>query len=186
VTIQLDIPMPPAIARLERDHRGYPVSYTTHRRADGTPVLGKVDWPRQVWCHELSLCSICGEDLPPSENWFVGGSGCAFHPLGNFTDPPMHGECAEYALRTCPFLAAPSYGRLNAGEPRPNIFLALMATRYRFREPNKYRPRRPYKLATWWSEGRQIEDPAEILRRVRGWENSCAVAQFLGVPEPLL
>jgi hypothetical protein len=33
VTIPLDIPMPPAIARLERDRRGYPVSYITRRRA---------------------------------------------------------------------------------------------------------------------------------------------------------
>jgi hypothetical protein len=33
------------------------------------------------------------------------------HEHGAFLDPPLHQECAEYALQVCPFLAAPSYAK---------------------------------------------------------------------------
>lgn len=48
------------------------------------------------------LCGLCGEPLD-YYMVFIGG------PLSNanraFLDAPMHLECAEYAVRTCPYLA---------------------------------------------------------------------------------
>ncbi|MGH6988400.1 MAG: hypothetical protein ACREE3_00775, partial [Stellaceae bacterium] len=54
--------------------------------------------------------AICGKRMHGGF-WFVGGLRCFLHEHGAFFDPPMHLECAEYALQVCPFLAASKYIR---------------------------------------------------------------------------
>jgi hypothetical protein len=51
---------------------------------------------------------LCGEKLCETV-FFVGGCGSALHPNGGYVDPPMHKECATYALEVCPFLALRNY-----------------------------------------------------------------------------
>lgn len=46
--------------------------------------------------------------------FFVGGGDCI--ETGKFYDPPMHRDCAIFALRTCPFLSR-SKGRASATAP---------------------------------------------------------------------
>ena len=53
---------------------------------------------------------MCGNKLKGSR-WFVGGPKSAFSIIGAYYDPPMHEECAHYALQVCPYLAAPTYSR---------------------------------------------------------------------------
>ncbi len=96
-----DIPMPPAVAALPRDPRGYPVFYMV-QPPPGQPA----DFRVQNMAHKeraalRRLCGICGRSLG-RRAWFLGGPMC----LGNHTfgEPPMHRECLDYALQVCPFL----------------------------------------------------------------------------------
>jgi hypothetical protein len=66
-----------------------------------------VDSAMSAHCHELRLCSICGEKLAPAERTFITGPSCVFGSDYGCDDPPMHEECAHYALRVCPHLIAP-------------------------------------------------------------------------------
>lgn len=120
-----DVPMPPRIASLTRDRRGYPIPFIALRDTDGIPHFTINDHMKVMHARMRKVCSICGKGFevfqdsrgkrnPTPENagmWFVGGPMSAFHPHGAYIDPPAHRECHEYALRVCPYLAAPSYAR---------------------------------------------------------------------------
>lgn len=100
------IPMPARVARMRRDSRGYPIPHTVQIDPDGTPdfrVIDPVKWGKAA---RLRCCGICGEPLGVRMA-FVGGPVSMSNRL--FTDLPMHRDCAQYALRACPFLAAPSF-----------------------------------------------------------------------------
>lgn len=92
------------------DERGYPVPYIVMIDKAGNPQFTINDMVRVKACINRNLCSICGSRHDQLK-WFVGGSRCFLHPRGGFIDPPLHLECAEYALRVCPFLAAPRYSK---------------------------------------------------------------------------
>jgi hypothetical protein len=115
--------------------------------------------------------------------WFIGGDKSAFHERGAYIDPPAHAECARYALRVCPYLAAPSYASLIAGrtvppdssmrlldvtaevspetadEIRPALFVAVLARGQRvIRVPAGCLlvPARPYIAVEYWQHGQQL------------------------------
>jgi hypothetical protein len=69
--------------------------------------------------------------------WFVGGSRCFLHQHGAFLDPPLHLDCAEYALRVCPFLAARSYSKRidDAKLPADGLPAGMALTREEFMMP---------------------------------------------------
>lgn len=100
---------------LARDKRGYPIPFIVLRDKTGLPQFTINDVRRTEDCRTKRLCSICGKRFDrhqgKDETWFVGGSRCFLHERGAFVDPPVHLECAEYALRVCPFLAAPYYAK---------------------------------------------------------------------------
>ena len=121
------VPIPARMAGLRRDARGYPVLYTVLVDLKGTPQFAINDERSRQHCIADDLCPICGQKLLRGR-WFIGGPGSAFHPDGWFIDPPMHSECAHYALQVCPWLAAPKYAkRLEASrlkaEDSPGIVL---------------------------------------------------------------
>jgi hypothetical protein len=106
--------MPQRMRTLPRDPRGYPVPYLVLLDSDGRPQFAVNDSRRVEESWRKGLCSICGKRLLRTprgqrEQWFIGGSRCFLHEAGAFLDPPMHLECAEYALAVCPFLAARRY-----------------------------------------------------------------------------
>lgn len=107
---RLALPIPKPMRTLERDSRGYPIPFIVLRAADGAAHFPVNDVRRVASCFSKRLCGICGKRLERT-CWFVGGPGCFGADDGGFLDPPNHHDCAEYALRVCPFLAAPSYGR---------------------------------------------------------------------------
>lgn len=97
---------------LPKDRRGLPIPYIVLRDKDDRPHFTVNDTAKAMRCLAKDLCPICGKRLHRGR-WFVGGPLSAFHPEGWYFDTPMHADCMRYALRVCPYLAAPKYvGRL--------------------------------------------------------------------------
>jgi len=139
------IPIPARMQKLDRDRRGLPVPVIVLRNDDGTPLFAANDGQAVQKIIAQDRCEVCGEKLLRGR-WFVGGHLSAFAEHGRFLDPPMHDECAHYALQVCPYMAAPSYGRLvgktalarsdrkdiiqlddpTAANTRPPFFVAVM------------------------------------------------------------
>jgi hypothetical protein len=102
------VPMPPRIAKLPRDHRGYPVPYFVEWR-DGVPlfpILSPVKWARCVGKRE---CWVCGEPLGRNMVFAIGPM-CTINQVSS--EPPAHRECILYSLQVCPFLINPRMGRV--------------------------------------------------------------------------
>jgi len=101
----LSTPIPPRLAARPRDRRGFPIPYGTLCADDGTPDFRVTDIERWIDAVNRRLCGLCGCTLG-RRLAFVGGT--RSHESRTFTDLPMHRECAEYALRVCPYLAMPN------------------------------------------------------------------------------
>lgn len=100
------IPLPLHMQRLPRDERGYPVpKFATW--VGGRPDFKQVNAQAWLECVRGDKCGICGNRLARFKA-LVGGPQSI--DSRRFTDAPMHPQCAEYALRVCPFLAAPKFG----------------------------------------------------------------------------
>lgn len=142
-------PMPPRIAQLPRDSRGYPIPWNVLRRASGEragePIFTVNDDRRAFRALRERLCPICGGPLGRWQ-WFTGGPRSAFDEHGWYLDLPGHRECAEYALAVCPYLSATKYLRRidvpdmsGIGTPllmddtiddnRPEVFVAVASPR---------------------------------------------------------
>lgn len=93
-----------------RDARGYPVPWIVMVDRAGRAHFPVNDAGRVHDCITRKLCGLCGKRLDAG-CWFVGGPRCFTDPMGAFADPAMHEDCARYALRVCPYLAAPSYAK---------------------------------------------------------------------------
>lgn len=103
-----DVPIPPTMAHLPRDKRGYPIPTMVMRDDQGLPHFQVNDEERRQEVIQKELCSICGKKLFRGR-FLVGGPASALHEDGRYIDPPMHRECAEYSLMVCPYLAAPKH-----------------------------------------------------------------------------
>lgn len=87
-------------------YRDLPVPFVAASSDDADGQEGGVvsfkrdDSKRWALCVERKLCAMCGEKL---DYWiaFIGGEDSV--EQRRFQDPPMHVECAEYALAVCPF-----------------------------------------------------------------------------------
>jgi hypothetical protein len=188
--------MPERIARLPRDKRGYPIPWNVLVADDGTPFF-TVNDDRKAWrAVREGLCPICGERLG-RWCWLVGGPRSAFDPYGAYLDLPMHRDCGEFSLATCPYLALPRYlGRIDVVNPeklppearillnetmipeRPELFVAVLSDKIQLLDNSPllphFRPIPPFVEWTFWRHGQQI--PAHrampILRGIFGadWE----------------
>jgi len=100
-----DLTMPPAVARLPRDRRGYPIFATIVQPEDngGEPDFAVLDPVRVARCVRDRLCGVCGKAI---DYWmaFIGGDLCLKSRLFPFA---MHPECARYSVRACPHLSNP-------------------------------------------------------------------------------
>jgi len=99
--------MPPRIARLPVDSRGYPVPKFASWH-DGVPDFRLADtaWVRRAFAE--NRCWVCGDTLGQYKA-FVIGPMCMVNRTT--AEPPCHLECAEYSVRACPFLAFPQRKR---------------------------------------------------------------------------
>lgn len=184
-----DVPVPPRMAALPRDARGFPIPHIVFRDTDGRPHFTVNHEPLRQEAITRGLCSICGQPLFRGR-WFVGGPLSAFDEHGAYLDPPMHEECVAYALQVCPYLASRKYNsRIDgmtldpdkAGEAtmigldstmipeRPDLFVAVMAIGQRLIRPSEVqlyiKPRRPYRRVEYWRAGQRLpreEGEAEV------------------------
>lgn len=179
---RLLVPIPKRMRTLERDQRGYPVPFIVLRDKTGRPQFTINDVRRTEEARTKRLCSICGKRLGRSV-WFIGGSRCFTHAHGGFVDGPTHEECSFYAIRVCPFLAAPSYAKriddkLLAEDATPDgLLLATVPhmlpdrpERFGLGETSNYEvffaPRQGwlYRASTWdyvswWQHGQEVNAP---------------------------
>jgi hypothetical protein len=69
---------------------------------------------RIVACYQKRRCWLCGEPLGQYLA-FVIGPMCAVNRISS--EPPSHKDCAEYAVRACPFLRQPRATRNDVDLP---------------------------------------------------------------------
>ena len=97
-----DVPVPFASDRFsgyEVDHRQQPT---------GPADLGEVVKARAIQCALSRICALCGLSLS-GRTTFVGT--VAEAEENSFALPPMHPDCATYALDTYPRLGVPVLGQ---------------------------------------------------------------------------
>ena len=101
-------PLPPRFLKLPVDPRGYPVPKFVWKKPDGGYDFRAVEpgWPTQ--CMNRKLCWLCGEPLGRFM-CFVIGPMCSINR--NTAEPPCHRECAEFAVKACPFMRYPNRKR---------------------------------------------------------------------------
>jgi len=87
---------------------GYGVDPVDTVAAAGRADLGTVVNSRAIQCALSRVCGLCGLSLsgPPT---FVGSAAEA--DTNTFRFPPMHRDCADYALRTFTGLGVPVLGQ---------------------------------------------------------------------------
>lgn len=174
----MTVAIPDRMRKLPIDRRGYPVPWTVAHDAEGRPQFVVNDEGRRQACIKRDLCSICGGRLD-RVRWFVGGPHSAFNERGAYIDPPMHHECAQYALQVCPYLALARTGRgyvdaqkvaQHMGEPlvaqtmlpgQPPLFVAVRASGtvvLSWVGPlvETIRPTRPYLRVEYWRHGQRL------------------------------
>jgi hypothetical protein len=88
------------------EHSGYNVDHreTPHGPAD----LGAVVKARAIQCALARVCGLCGMSMS-GVTTFVGSPEEA--DANSFVFPPMHPDCAEYAVDTYPSLGVPVLGQ---------------------------------------------------------------------------
>lgn len=114
--------LPPRIARLPIDARGYPVPWFVAWVRPGTTDTVPPDTPGAVpeframdpakWVQAVreKRCWVCGDVLGAYKT-FVIGPMCGINRTT--TEPPCHHDCAVWSARHCPFLARPHMVRRN-------------------------------------------------------------------------
>lgn len=108
-----EIPMPPQIARLPRDHVGHPVPWFV-AWIDGKPDFRVIAPGKVQDAIRYELCWVCGQHRGRNQA-FVIGPMCAVNRTT--AEPGGHRDCAIYAARACPFLATPNMRRRETGIP---------------------------------------------------------------------
>lgn len=181
-----EVLMPPRIAALPRDARGFPVPWNI-LWVNGVPNFAINDSMKHIQAVTGCLCPICGESLGKWK-WFVGGPKSAFDPNGWYIDLPGHVECIEYALQVCPYLSVRNYHRETpliervkipeghevldeTQDPtRPLLFVmvatAMVEIMPRIGQLPVVRPRKPWLGIKFWRHGQELSrEEGEALAR---------------------
>jgi hypothetical protein len=187
------VPIPPKMRRLALDKRGYPVPWIVQRGLDRRPFFVINDSSKTILCGHRKVCGICGQKLE-RDVWLIGGPGAAFHEHGAYLDPPMHHECAVYALQVCPYLGARYTTRIDMAlakhgrwpkalqviaeehmiPEQPPFFVLGHVRQWRMTMEGKaprFHPLRPWLQVEFWILGAQINE-AEAkarLERAEKW-----------------
>lgn len=106
-------PVPLRMMRLPLDHRGYPVPWFVSW-IDDKPDFRVFDKQKLGQAIRAKLCWICGAPLYARASFVLGPMG-AINQVS--PEPPSHEECAEFAVKVCPFLVLPKAQRRKAGLP---------------------------------------------------------------------
>jgi hypothetical protein len=143
-------PRPKRMLGRPLDRKGYPVPFFV-AYVNGEPDHRIADPEKYDRAVKYSACWICGEKLG-SLRTFVIGPMCAVNRTT--ADPPSHYDCAEWAVRACPFMLNPNAKRRKANLPE----LAPV--------PGEMIPRNPGVMLLWTTQKfhRQQTDTGPIFR----------------------
>lgn len=170
-------PMPARMRSLPVDKRGYPVPFFV-AWVDGEPDFRAMDGRRMRTCIEQHRCWLCGHPLGRAFV-FVAGPMCGVNRVSS--EPPSHVDCAEFAVKACPFLTLPKAQRRDVNMPdgarepggimitrNPGVALIWTTRSYKKeRWPNGllFRMGEPTAIS-FWAEGRAATR-AEIDESIR-------------------
>jgi len=99
--------LPPRMARLEIDHRGFPVPWFV-AWIDGEPDFRVIDTPKIARAVRERRCWVCGDVLGIYKVFLIGPM-CAINRV--ISEPPSHRDCAIFSAKACPFLSQPRMRR---------------------------------------------------------------------------
>jgi hypothetical protein len=102
-----DIPMPSRIAKLPVSDAGMPIPWFVPWQ-DGKPAPHLSDPVKRLQAGRINLCWVCGETLGRFKCFVLGPMCCVTRTT---SEPPCHRDCAEYAVKACPFLINPRMRR---------------------------------------------------------------------------
>lgn len=108
-----DIPLPDRLRWRPVSDEGFPVPWFVEW-IDGKPdfrVMSAEKWVKAV---KRDLCWICGNTLGRFKVFTVGPM-CAVNRTS--AEPPSHRDCAQYAVKACPFLTRPRMRRNSVDLP---------------------------------------------------------------------
>lgn len=111
-------PLPPRLARLPVDGRGYPVPWFVLWRA-GVPEFREMDVAKMTRAVRERRCWICGDVLGVHLTFPLGPM-CAINR--NISEPPSHYECARWSVLNCPFLTRPQMVRREDDRINPEAY----------------------------------------------------------------
>ncbi len=103
----LGIPIPDRMKRRPISDKGFPVPWFV-ANVNGLPDFRVADPDKLVMAVKRKLCWLCGEPIGV-HMVFVLGPMCSVNRTS--AEPPCHLECADYAVRACPFLTKPGMRR---------------------------------------------------------------------------
>lgn len=123
-------------------YKGLPITFVTFVGPDGMPDFKVLDGIKRRTAVVQNLCGLCGE---PNEKIIVliGGVECSQSHL--FLDPAMHVECAQYAVKVCPYLALPNHDYSKADPKHLQDGQSVIRTH------EEVNPHRPEKLALFYA-----------------------------------
>lgn len=103
--------LPPRMADLALDDRGYPVPWFVDY-LNGKPEFRAMDPVKFRRAIREKLCWVCGQRLGVYVT-FVAGPMCGINRTS--AEPPNHRDCAYWSARNCPFLSNPRMVRREDG-----------------------------------------------------------------------
>jgi hypothetical protein len=112
-----DIPLPRRMARLPVNERGFPVPFFV-AKVNGEYDFRAFSGDKITACVRKRLCWLCGEPLGRYLA-FVIGPMCSINRVSS--EPPSHLECAQYAVKACPFLTKPRARRNEVDMPEGKV-----------------------------------------------------------------
>jgi hypothetical protein len=111
------IPMSSRIRRLPISDRGFPIPWFV-AYVNGEPDFRVADTAKMAEAIKFRKCWVCGGALG-KYMCFVIGPMCAVNRVSS--EPPSHHDCAEYAVKACPFLAQPRMRRNMDDMPKGHL-----------------------------------------------------------------
>lgn len=178
-----NIPIPRRMTTLRRTESGMPIPKFASW-INGKPDFTVMDMTFMKSAITARRCGICGEPLGRYAS-FVGG------PLsqlsGQYSEPPFHKDCAEFALQICPFILTGHNMRKNkptaqimvnnkVSPENPKVFGLVTATIGTYSFEPRYMTFFLTETAEpeWWYQGHRVtsDEDRAIL------ENALRAAQY--------
>ena len=108
-----DIPVPERMRKLPISDKGFPTPYFVGE-FEGKRDFRVIAPGAMAACYHKRICWLCGQPLGQYMA-FVIGPMCSVNRISS--EPPSHLDCANYAVRACPFLSRPKMRRNEEGVP---------------------------------------------------------------------